>query len=257
MNTLRLIQDDAVALRIDQDITESDVARLMGELEPFLAQDGNLRALIVIEELEYESVGAFLADIKAGASHIKQLAKFSRVALVSDARWLRAGAVIDSALIPGLVIKPFKLSEVDAAQAWVLADSAQPMRNTDETSVDIDLQDDAKLAVLEVVGRPTRALMEARIGHIEDTLEGRRDLRLLGDYSQMSGIDVTAAFSNSVFGFKETALSNISRYAVYGAPRWASFAASTVGLATSMDIKSFEVGERDAALAWLQAEPAH
>lgn len=69
----------------------------------------------------------------------------------------------------------------------------------------------------------------------------------------MTGVDISAAFSKSLLGFKETALSNVSRYAVYAAPRWAAFLSSTVGLATSMDIKSFESGERDAALAWLRA----
>lgn len=78
--------------------------------------------------------------------------------------------MVDSALISGLVIKPFKSAELNAAQEWVLADTQASSRIGKPDSVDIEVEED--VIVLKVAGRPSRDLLESRINNIGGAIEG-------------------------------------------------------------------------------------
>ena len=47
------------------------------------------------------------------------LKKFDRCAVLTDAVWLQKAAELEGAVIPGIEIKSFGLTEVDAAEAWL------------------------------------------------------------------------------------------------------------------------------------------
>ena len=57
-------------------------------------------------------------DARLGLTHF---ASFERVAVVTDAEWLRKAAPVFSVLMPGQV-RAFSLAERDAATAWVAED---------------------------------------------------------------------------------------------------------------------------------------
>lgn len=49
----------------------------------------------------------------------KMLGRFDRCAVLSDEGWLRTASDIEGALIPGLEIKGFEMSQIEAAKAWL------------------------------------------------------------------------------------------------------------------------------------------
>lgn len=99
----------------------SDVERedyenvLVPAVEAAIAEHGRARLVYVLghDFDEYEG-GAMWEDAKLGARHP---ASFERIALVTDAGWVRPAIKVFSALWPGQA-RAFPLAELEAAKRW-------------------------------------------------------------------------------------------------------------------------------------------
>lgn len=65
------------------------------------------------------TMGALSVELQKLPELFGLLGKFDRCAVLSDQAWIRTAADIEGALLPGLSIKSFELSETDKAEAWL------------------------------------------------------------------------------------------------------------------------------------------
>ncbi len=110
---------DVLALTIAGTISGDDLDRIIDRLDAAMAADGKLHIFVETRGI----VGIELSGLPAYAARawplFGKLARFGRVAVVADQRWLRAGTRIESALLPGIDYRVFEPAQRDAALAWV------------------------------------------------------------------------------------------------------------------------------------------
>ena len=109
--------DQVVAVRGTGLVTAGDYRTV---LEPLIARAaaGGRKARLLMElgeGFEGFDTSAMLADSALGIGH---LGTFERIAVVTDAEWLRRAIHIFGGLIPGEV-RLFRVAEGSAARAWI------------------------------------------------------------------------------------------------------------------------------------------
>ncbi len=77
------------------------------------------RMFYEIGDFHMPTFGAFVVEFGKLPKLFGLLAKFDKCAVVSDSEWIRKGAEIEGALIPGLKIKSFKSEDRVLADAWL------------------------------------------------------------------------------------------------------------------------------------------
>lgn len=82
------------------------------------------RMLYTITDFAMPTMGAFAVEMTRLPKLLGLVGKFARCAVLCDTDWIRTAAEIEGALIPGLTIKTFGLSETEAAEAWLAADTS-------------------------------------------------------------------------------------------------------------------------------------
>jgi hypothetical protein len=108
-----------VGVRATEEVTAEDYEQvLVPAIYRVLADHDKVRLLYELEEDVGYEAGAIWQDARLGLTHF---ASFERVAVVTDAEWLRKAAPVFSVLMPGQV-RAFSLAERDAATAWVAED---------------------------------------------------------------------------------------------------------------------------------------
>lgn len=121
--------------RIDHD---AYVKELIPAVEAKIAAEGKLKLFYMLGAgFEGFTAGAMFEDGKVGFLHI---AKFARVAVVSDIEWIGAGLRLFTPLIP-CPVRVFPLADEAGARAWIAAEEEK--RGGPEVAAD------HKLAMLE------------------------------------------------------------------------------------------------------------
>ncbi|GER08477.1 hypothetical protein GCM10007972_26200 [Iodidimonas muriae] len=94
---------------------------LLPEIEKRIRRYGNVRLLVRIsDDFQGFEPGAIWSDAKLGLRHWLD---FSRLALVSDLRWLRDSTLFFGAFFPH-PLKVFADDEFEAARAWLLKEES-------------------------------------------------------------------------------------------------------------------------------------
>lgn len=109
--------------RVDIDLNGGLDAEIMtAGLDDLIAKSEGVqqgRMLYRITDFAMPSLGALAVELTRLPKLFGLLSKFDRCAVLSDAAWLRKAAEIEGAIFPGIDIKGFEMSEVDAAEAWL------------------------------------------------------------------------------------------------------------------------------------------
>lgn len=109
--------------RVDIDLNGGLDAEIMtAGLDDLIAKSEGVqqgRMLYRITDFAMPSLGALGVELTRLPKLFGLLSKFDRCAVLSDAAWLRKAAEIEGAIFPGIDIKGFEMSEVDAAEAWL------------------------------------------------------------------------------------------------------------------------------------------
>lgn len=109
--------------RVDIDLSgklDADGMRQM--LDELIAASEGVRSgrmLYRISEIALPTLGALGVEITRLPQLFSLIGKFDKCAVISDAGWIRNAAIFEGALIPGLAIKAFDLSEEAAAENWL------------------------------------------------------------------------------------------------------------------------------------------
>lgn len=108
-----------IGVRATEEVTAEDYDRvLVPAINRVLADHDKVRLLYELEEDVGYEPGAVWQDARLG---LTRFASFERIALVTDAEWLRKAVPVFSVLMPGQM-RAFPLAERDAATAWVTQD---------------------------------------------------------------------------------------------------------------------------------------
>lgn len=101
-------------------------------IEARIAKEGKVKLLYVLgEAFEGFTAGAAWEDTKVGLLH---LADFAKIAVVSDAEWIRMGVKLFAPMLRAPV-SVFALDDLDAAKAWICANGA-PERHGHDVAAD-------------------------------------------------------------------------------------------------------------------------
>jgi hypothetical protein len=101
-------------------ITREDYADvLVPELQEALEQDGRLRTLYVVDDLEAMEPSALWADSKLGYDlAVRHHDRWERSAIVTDIEWMAHATRLFAWMIPGEA-RVYPTAELEQAKAWV------------------------------------------------------------------------------------------------------------------------------------------
>jgi len=201
--------------------------------------------LVSLASWSFSAMSEELVHIPALTRWIYSL---DRIALVSDEEWMRTAARLESALLPGVEYAVYDEDEADAARAWVMGTSDHPHGGAVRM---LDLGDD--IAGFELVGRLDRAEAERALDTVRARLVGTDCSKLIVVIRKWHGFEADAAFSSHVMNAKLDLLKHLDRYAVVGGPDWLRTMAGTFGRLVTPEVRSFDLDEEEAALAWLKS----
>ncbi|MEL6914911.1 MAG: STAS/SEC14 domain-containing protein [Pseudomonadota bacterium] len=118
------IAPDGVDLAIDGQIDSAAMTEGLNALLEAAEDMENGRVLYRIMGFAMPTPGAFAVEFGYMPKLFGLIAKFSRIAVISDQSWIRTAAEIEGAVIPGLDIKAFEPGEDAAAEAWLAGDGS-------------------------------------------------------------------------------------------------------------------------------------
>ena len=110
---------DRVDLKIDGGFDADTMRKGLDDLLQASEAVENGRMCYSITNFSMPSIGAIGVELARLPKLFGMISKFDRCAVLTDAGWIKTAAEIEGALIPGLEIKAFDISESDAAEAWL------------------------------------------------------------------------------------------------------------------------------------------
>lgn len=118
MLTIKKIANRVIRLVIDGEVKQSDIDQAASVMEDSLKEQGKLRLLVEVKNLEgYDSVAAFLKDTQKTFQHYTD---FEKIAIMTEEKWLKGVASLGDLTNPAN-IKQFSLSEREIAEEWIEA----------------------------------------------------------------------------------------------------------------------------------------
>jgi hypothetical protein len=110
---------NVLAIKVAGKLQKSDYTDvLQPAVKKMLDEHGELRAAIVVgDEFDGLSAGAFWEDMRLGFEHVT---KWEKCGVVTNKDWVRHGVAIFGWMIPGDV-KVFDIDKVDDGIAWAAA----------------------------------------------------------------------------------------------------------------------------------------
>lgn len=118
---LRLGVDDILGYRLDGRVEATDVDRLVNAADRKLASHEKLSVYAEVHSLAGLTLEAIVRDLEATVRRLNWFTRFTKVAVVTDAPWLRTVARVEDVLFRGIQIRAFSLAEKEQALTWLKA----------------------------------------------------------------------------------------------------------------------------------------
>ncbi|TRD21496.1 STAS/SEC14 domain-containing protein [Palleronia caenipelagi] len=124
MFTITRPASNRVDISVTGPIDSATMRRALDEL--IAASDGvtHGQMLYTIPEMVWPSIGAIGVEFAHMPKLFGLLRSFDRCAVLSDTGWIKTIAEVEGAILPGLAIKGFTLSERAEAEVWLSGGSA-------------------------------------------------------------------------------------------------------------------------------------
>ncbi|HPU38370.1 MAG TPA: STAS/SEC14 domain-containing protein [Microthrixaceae bacterium] len=110
--------DGVIGVRISGEVHASDYDDVVFPAIDAAAERGEIRVVVLVDDLDKMSGGAAWDDLRVGTHH---LSAWKRTAFVSDVDWMTHLVAMFGWMSPGKV-KHFPVAELDDAIAWVATD---------------------------------------------------------------------------------------------------------------------------------------
>jgi hypothetical protein len=242
---------DVIALKLDGRMSREALNQIADLVEASL--ESHTRTHVYVE---VENFGGF--DLRALGDYLprafrmlKKLDRFGRVAFVSDQRWLRWAAKLESALLPHISYETFESAERARALAWVEG-KLNPLHDRAVSLIETDKPD---VLGYEINGRVSAADAGAVADYFNEALGRGRPLRLLGRIRSIDGAELGPLLGHKFLEMKIGMLKRVERYAVVGGPVWLCAWIQALDPLVPVELRHFPADEEAEAWAWLGAHP--
>ncbi|KNG93461.1 STAS/SEC14 domain-containing protein [Pseudaestuariivita atlantica] len=101
-----------------------DAETMRKTLDDFIAKSEGVEngtLLYTIPAMAWPTFGAIAVEFARLPELFRLLKHYRKCAVLSDAGWIKTIAELEGAVLPGIEIKGFNLSETKAAEAWLAA----------------------------------------------------------------------------------------------------------------------------------------
>ncbi len=237
--------DNVLAIRGSGEITARDYSDVMvPAVENKLSEHKRVRLLYVLDDTFDGFTGAAAwEDAKVGMRH---LAAFERVAVVSDADWVRTMVRGFGFAMPGQV-KVYALEDTDDAREWI----SEP---TDPGKLEFQLDKDRGLLVLQPQGELEAGDFQRVAAAVDPWLESGGHLKGIAIIAQhFPGWDNFAAFTAHL-GFVRDHHRSTDRVALVTESHFLAALPRLAGIFVHAELRHFEYDKLDEALAWAVQE---
>jgi len=116
---------DVLALELSGTITGDDLDAIMDRADDILAHRPTIHVFVQAEGVSGLQVSSLPHHLQRSLPMLGHLHRFGRVAVVADQLWMRVATRIESALLPFVSYRVFKLEQRDEALAWVQGANVQ------------------------------------------------------------------------------------------------------------------------------------
>lgn len=226
---------------------EEDAQKLVEFARDRVAAGGGGNVLIDVTALAGFSWSAVSVELAHMGALLKWVYGLDRIAIISDEDWIRTGARLESALLPGVVYEVYDDDEADAARAWVLEEAEGPHTGA---FTEIDVGNPA-IAAFQLAGRLDSAESERGIAMVEARLKDPQCSKLMMVIKSWHGFDAGLLFDFGLMSSKLNLIDEIDRYAIVGGPSWIGGTAQVMGKLVKPQIRAFDDDEQDDAVEWL------
>jgi hypothetical protein len=240
-----------LAAKISGKLSRKELGALVERTELSLATHEKTNVFIEVNTLEGVDP-AGLADCSSRAlAMVSKLARFGRIAVVTDQSWIRWLTRAESAMLPGISYEIFALAERERALAWVKGEVAHPHR----PAVRIIETDDPNVLGFQLDGKVSTAEAHAIADFFGATMKHGRPIRLLGRIKAIGGAELGAFFKPEYIRMKWAMAEHLERYAIVGGPSWLSSWVSMIDSMLPGDVRHFAADAEAQAWKWLGARP--
>jgi hypothetical protein len=240
-----------IAMRFSGSFDHDDVEKARAFFEQPFATGEKINLFIEVDSFTGMDLKELPRYIASAAPFLTRLEHLGRVAIVSDATWLRSLAKVESALLPHVHYETFVSAEREQALAWVEGRSLLPHGRT----MTIAETDSPNVVGFGIDGRPDALEMNALVDHFEELLRQNRTLRVLGRLRHFDGVAIGGILHREVLDVKRRSLSQVERFAIVGGPDWLGTWLSVLDSVFKIEIRHFELADETEAWAWLGAQP--
>lgn len=246
------LSDKAYRMVVMAEFLQADAEKLVAFAKEHNAAGGGGNILIDVTAVSDFSFSAVAVELTHMPSLIKWIYGLDRIAVLSDDDWVRTGARIESALLPGVTYEVYDDDEADAARRWVMGEADAP-----HTGALRELNiGEPGIAAYALSGRLDREESERGVAMVQERLAGGDCSRLLLVIENWHGFDLDRLLSRKVLSGKLEIANKLDRYAIVGGPEWVRRYAEFTSRFVKADIKAFELEDKDKAIAWLEEEVA-
>ncbi len=242
---------DIVALRFTGRLSPEEVRKAFELIEQALALHERIHLFVEVDELAGIEWEAMTQELTRGLRLFGKLKRFGRVAIVSDQSWLRWLARTESALLPGISYRTYRIAERDRARAWVEGREELPyghaMRVIGTNRPDV--------LGIEIDGRLSKEEMASISVELNAARSAQEIKSVLLRIRSFEGFDPSIALDGDYARMKLGFFRELDRYAVVGGPQWIRQWVEFLGPLVRMEVRYFPPENESAAWEWLGAKP--
>lgn len=254
MITVETIAPGLLALTVTGKIEKSDLDAAIPAIEKAYSETEKISVVADLSGFEGISAEAFVGDLRYGLSHLGDLKRYDRVAVITDRDWIEALVWVEGKLVPGATVRCFEPGERDDARRFAAGeDVPEKKRPSFIRRIPADRPDALAFAM---GGKLTGAEVKAFTAILTEAYENFAMIDLLIRIDSYEGFEFSTLFDRHTWSMKGASFSKIRRYALVGAP---SFIRNSFGLFATFlpfETKMFDAEDEDEAWAWIGAKKA-
>jgi hypothetical protein len=248
--------DRVVALRVTGRVDEHDIERGIQAIEAALDRHKRISLLVEIE-ITGMTAGAFTRDLSYSLGKLRDLHRFSRVAVVTSQDWLKTLAHVQDRILPHVEVRAFSPPEREEAVAWVSQPAQELEMHTEPPGPAVRFIATTKPDVIafEVNGRISSEDMGLLVKTFDEGLRTHERLRILVRVLDFDGVSLGALQHDGLWSVKLRGLKQVERYALVGGPDWMETVARWSAPLVRVETRHFDLNEEQRAWDWLEAQP--
>ncbi|MEO1703253.1 MAG: STAS/SEC14 domain-containing protein [Pseudomonadota bacterium] len=245
------IDEGQLLLRVTGKLERNDIDRATRELNAAATDNEALNLLIDLSKFEGMTIEAVISDARYGLIHLSDLKRYQRIAVLTNADWLKSIVWIENQLFGGIDMRTFATDDEDLARGFVAGEDIPEPEY--EPSVVRLASNQPNLVVFEIRDKIRAGDAGAMFGFLGDAYKQHGKVNLMVIVREYEGFELGMLFDTDTWKSKTGSISQIDQYAIVGGPPFLAATAQFVGSFLPITIKTFKLDELDEAWAWLGA----